>query len=126
MGTYQGRGIWAGSDPRYEIDRVALTGPERTALSRLEAVDRAKKRSTMLSPIDLLKIDAAIRLMPPAAGATVEDIARYLQSTLSLQGAGAATVICMLAVQTSGDYAPIDRKVLAGFAAKEMLTRAEE
>lgn len=124
MGVYK-NSIWKGPDLRYEFDPASVTRAQKDLVSRLQTIDRAKKQSTLVPPKDLLKIAEAIKKMPRASKANEGDVIRYLQRTQRLRGAGIPTVICMLAVETEGDYSPIDRKFSAGLLAKRKVTAGE-
>jgi hypothetical protein len=117
--------IWK-RDPRYDIDCASLSKKEFDIICRLGAVDIAKKQVPPVPSMELLKIYKAIKLLPPAKTATSTDIQNYLDNTINAYGAGIPTLICMLAVESNGDYPPMDSKFAAGFLAKGIITEAEE
>lgn len=118
-------GIWE-PDPRYAFDRESLSVADYRAIDRLAAVDVAKKQAPPVPVNGLLAIAEAIRQMPRAKDATPGRVCRYLEATICHHGVGIPTAICMLAVMTDGDYAPVDCKFVAGMRAKKVLSKADE
>jgi len=87
---------------------------ERKTISRLAWINAAKINVAPIAPAQLIAIGKAIKAMPKATKVKPKEISEYLEVGLEHDGAGIAIVICMLAAETGGEYAPIDRKVIAG------------
>ena len=117
------RGIWK-IDRRYRIAHSSLSESQLEAIFRLSSVDAAKKQIPPIAPADLLRIAERAGALPRARVATSEDIQDYLLESKCL-GAGIATLICMLAVESRGDYPPIDWKFAAGMRAKNKISDRE-
>jgi hypothetical protein len=118
------RGIWK-IDPRYRIAHSSLTESQLEAIFRLSSVDAAKKQIPPVAPGDLLRIAELVCALPPAGGASSDDIKEYLRQGSVYRGAGIATLICMLAVESAGDYPPIVRKFAAGMRARNKISDRE-
>lgn len=118
------RGIWK-IDRRYRISHASLSTRQLEAIFRLSSVDAAKKQIPPIAPGDLLKIAELAVALPRARAARSEDIEAYLREGSPILGAGIATLICMLAVESRGDYAPIDRKFAAGMRARNKISEAD-
>lgn len=118
------RGIW-NIDPRYRVAHSSLTKSQLEAIFRLSSVDAAKKQIPPVAPGDLLRIAELSHALPRAVTAKSEDIEQYLRQGSAFLGAGIATLICMLAVESAGDYPPIDRKFAAGMRAKSKISDLE-
>jgi hypothetical protein len=118
------RGIWR-IDRRYRIAHSSLRKSQLEAIFRLTSVDAAKKQIPPIAPRDLLKIAELVWALPRAAVVTSEDIEAYLRQGRVYRGAGIATLICMLAVESAGDYPPTDRKFAAGMRARNKISDRE-
>ena len=118
------RSIWR-HDDRYDIDPSSLSASEVATLCRLSSVDAAKKQVPPVPPKGLLAIAQAARLLPAVGRVSANQIAKFLESTVSIHGAGIPTVVCMLAVESEGAYPPMDRRVVAGLLQLRHITRAE-
>ena len=110
--------IW-NLDDRYAIDDILIGEAERQIISRLMSVDSAKTNTPPVPIKSLLKISAKAKRLPAAKKATTKRVAAFLESTLTLRGAGITTLICMLAVETNGRYPPMDRKFAQGLRKKK-------
>jgi hypothetical protein len=108
--------IWK-RDSRYAFDYGSASAADLAILRELGDVDRAKKQVAQVGPADLLKIAGLIDSLPRSAKVSQAQFARFLAQMTSLRGVGLPTAVCMLAVRTGGDYAPMDRKVAAGMRA---------
>lgn len=117
------RSIWV-HDERYDLNQ-SWTKEQLATISRLAAVDAAKKRIPPIGPRDLLKIEELARTMPASADVQVADVERFLNEVSQIRCAGVITAICMLSVLTDGDYAPIDRKVAKGLLSKGKISATE-
>jgi hypothetical protein len=120
---YRGRGIWE-IDRRYRIAHASLSARQLEAIFRLSSVDAAKKQIPPVAPGDLLRIAELAQALPRARAAKSEDIEAYLRKGKCL-GAGITTLICMLAVESAGDYPPIDRKFAAGMRARNKISEGD-
>jgi len=107
------RSIWR-HDPRYDVDHAALSASEVATICRLSSVDAAKKQVPPVPPRGLLAIAKAARALPAVGRVSANQICQFLESTVSIHGAGIPTVVCMLAVESEGTYPPMDRRVVAG------------
>jgi hypothetical protein len=107
------RSIW-GHDSRYDVDYAALSAAQAATICRLSSVDAAKKQVPPIPPNGLLTIAKAARELPAVGRVSANQIATFLESTVSIHGAGIPTVVCMLAVESEGAYPPMDRRVIAG------------
>ena len=107
------RSIWR-HDPRYDVDPSALSASEIATICRLSSVDAAKKQVPAIPPNGLLAIAKAARALPAVGRVSANQICKFLESTVSIHGAGIPTVVCMLAVESDGAYPPMDRRVVAG------------
>ena len=107
------RSIWR-HDERYDIDPSALSASEVATICRLSSVDAAKKQVPPVPPKGLLAIAKAARALPAVGRVSANQIVNFLESTVSIHGAGIPTVVCMLAVESEGAYPPMDRRVVAG------------
>lgn len=107
------RSIW-NTDPRYELDYSSLTEADVKTISKLAWVDAAKKNAPPIAAKSLLQISKAAKAIPSPKDVKAKEIEQYLQGGLDHLGAGIPTLICMLAVESNGDYPPIDRKFAAG------------
>lgn len=94
-------------------------------IARLSSVDAAKKQIPPIPPKQLLAISIAARAMPHAAKVQASDMTKFLEGGLKHHGAGIPTLVCMLAVESGGEFPPMDRKFAAGLAAKGKVTQAE-
>ena len=117
--------IW-NLDDRYAIDDILIGEAERQVISRLMSVDSAKKNTPPVPIKSLLEISAETKKLPVASKATSKKLAAYLESTLSLRGAGITTLICMLAIEKKGNYPPMDRKFAQGLRKKKVISKSEE
>jgi hypothetical protein len=118
------RGIWT-IDRRYRIAHSSLSKSQVETIFRLASVEAAKKQIPPIAPGDLLPIAELVCALPRAAVARSEDIEGYLRQGNQCRGAGFATLICMLAVESRGDYPPIDRKFAAGLRARNKISDRE-
>ena len=107
------RSIWR-HDERYDVDHSTLSAGEIATICRLSSVDAAKKQVPPVAPKGLLAIAKAARSLPPVGRVSANQIVKFLESTVSIHGAGIPTVVCMLAVESEGAYPPMDRRVIAG------------
>jgi len=117
--------IWQ-RDPRYDLDRSSLSAEDFETISRLGSVDIAKKQIPPVPGMALLEIYRSIKQLPAANVARAEHLHGFLVATLPFHGAGIPTLICMLAVESKGDYPPMDRKFSSGLRAQGVITGAEE
>jgi len=118
------RSIWR-HDERYDIDHVALSASEVATICRLSSVDASKKQVPPIPPKGLLAIAKAARLLPPVGRVSANQICKFLESTVSIHGAGIPTVVCMLAVESEGAYPPMDRRVVAGLRRLKRIGQAD-
>ena len=118
------RGIWK-IDRRYRIAHASLSARQLECIVRLSSVDAAKKQIPAIAPGDLLKIAELAEALPRARLAKSEAIEAYLREGSTCRGAGIATLICMLAVESAGDYPPIDRKFAAGMRARSKISEGD-
>ena len=88
-------------------------------------VDAAKKQIPAIAPGDLLKIAELAEALPRADVAKSEAVEAYLREGSTCRGAGIATLICMLAVESAGDYPPIDRKFASGMRARSKISEGD-
>lgn len=117
--------IWE-RDSRYVLDRASLSAKELETIARLSEVDVAKKQVPPVPALSLLAISSAAKKVIATRHVKIEDVQEYLDRTLIHHGAGIATVICMLAVESNGRFPPMDRKFAAGLRAREVISAAEE
>ena len=101
---------------------LALTDVELKSISRLAWVDAAKKNAPPIAATNLLAISKTAREMPSAASAEPRDVIHYLSRGSNYLGAGILVLICMLAVETDGDYPPMDRKFASGLRAQKKIS----
>lgn len=73
-----------------------------------------KKQVPSIPPKGLLAIAQAARSLPPVDRVSAMQVIQFLEGTLSIDGAGIPSVVCMLAVVSDGAYPPMDRRVVAG------------
>lgn len=119
------RSIWR-HDERYGIEYGRLGASDFETIARLASVDAAKKQIPPIPARQLLDISRLAKGMPPTADVTADQIAQFLLSGKDFHGAGVATLICMLSVESEGAYAPMDRKVAAGLKALGKITQMEQ
>lgn len=117
------KSIWD-FDPRYGIESVQIGDEERKTISRLMSVDAAKKNVPPVPINGLLEISKLAKKMPEAAKATEEDIENFIGSAKQFNGAGVPTIICMLSIETNGDYPPMDRRFSSGMERKRIVSKA--
>ena len=118
------RSIW--NPPKeYDLRSQDFTRAAVKVISRLGWVDAAKKQAPPLAAKALIAIGRAIDRLPRAREVKSEQIESYLQEGIKHLGAGIPVLVCMLAVKTSGDYPPIDRKVTTGLLALDLVTATE-
>ncbi|KZY33591.1 hypothetical protein A3754_08420 [Alcanivorax sp. HI0083] len=117
------KSIWD-FDARYGIDSAEIGDSERKTISRLMSVDAAKKNVPPVPISGLLEISNLAKGMPDAVSATKEDIENFIGLAKRFNGAGVPTVICMLAVETDGDYPPMDRRFSSGLEKKGIVSKA--
>ncbi|MDP1790297.1 MAG: hypothetical protein Q8L12_06935 [Methylibium sp.] len=118
------RSIWC-HDANYDFAPESWSPDDMAAISRLASVEAAKKRIQPIPINSLLAISRSAKQMPAASDATEEELVDFLTEGKAHQGAGVVTLICMLSVETNGDYAPIDRKVAAGLLAQGNISEGE-
>ena len=118
------RSIWR-HDPRYDVDPSALSASEVATICRLSSVDAAKKQVPAIPPNGLLAIAKAARALPAVGRVSANQICKFLESTVSIHGAGIPTVVCMLAVESEGAYPPMDRRVVAGLRKLGHISKAD-
>lgn len=118
------RSIWC-HDANYDFSPESWSRDDLAAIARLASVEAAKKRIQPIPIRSLLAISKSAKQMPAASDATEEQLAAFLTEGKRHQGAGVVTLICMLSVETNGDYAPIDRKFVAGLIAKDKISKCE-
>lgn len=118
------RSIWC-HDRRYDVDPSKWSTEDLNLISRLTSVEAAKKQIPPIAPSDLIQLAELARAMPKSIDVQRSELERFLQATSKLRGAGIITSICMLSVLTDGDYAPMDRKIAAGFFAKQKITQEQ-
>jgi hypothetical protein len=119
------RSIWD-QDERYKVDDISFSDVEKATIYRLMSVDAAKKNTPPIPLSGLLLISSLAKAMPKSEAAQSEDVESYLANVKEIHGAGIPTAICMLSVETAGDYPPIDEKFSAGMKASGVITEAEE
>jgi len=117
--------IW-NQDSRYAIDDISVGEAEQKVIARLMSVDSAKKNTPPIPIRSLLEISAKAKRLPAVKKATPKSVTAFLESTLTLRGAGITTLICMLAVETNGRYPPMDRKFAQGLRNKKVISKSEE
>jgi len=119
------RSIWT-HDARYDLPSAGFAPQESIVIARLMSVDSAKKQVPPIPPMQLLQISALAKKLPPAQSATKRDVEDYLSARHQLFGAGIAVMICMLSVESNGDYPPMDRKFAAGMRARGKIDQTQE
>jgi hypothetical protein len=119
------RSIW-NHDARYDLPPGGFSAQESAIIARLMSVDAAKKQVPPVPPTQLLQISALAKQLPPAGTATSTDIEGFLSTRHQFFGAGIAVMVCMLSVESAGDYPPMDRKFAAGMRARGKITQAQE
>lgn len=118
------KSIWD-QDLRYAVADVKIGKRERQVIARLMSVDAAKKNTPPIPIQGLLTISVLARAMPKAALATRTNVESYIANASAVHGAGIPTVICMLAVESNGDYPPMDEKFSAGLNKKGIISDSE-
>jgi hypothetical protein len=94
-------------------------------VSRLTGINAAKLNVTPVDPKSLLTISIAIESMPRCDRITRECLVKYLKGHMG-NGAGIKMLICMLAVETKGSYAPMDNKFAAGLRSRHRIDEEQE
>lgn len=113
------------TDTNYSVTEETFNQESCEIISRLAFVDAAKKNVPPIAINDLLRISNKAKELPESIKATAVDIQNYLDNTKNIKGAGTPTLICMLAIETGGDYAPIDRKFVSGLVSKNIITKSD-
>jgi hypothetical protein len=78
-----------------------------------------------IPPNGLLVIARKAKALPAAGRVSANHILKFLEATVSIHGAGIATVICMLAVLRNSSYPPYDQKVAAGLRKLGYISKPE-
>jgi hypothetical protein len=115
------RSIW-NHDTRYDFPMSGLSPQDLATVSRLMSVDAAKKRVPPIPPAQLLQISTLAKGLSKASTATQTEFESFLAKRHQFFGAGIAVLICMLSVESGGDYPPMDRKFAAGLRARGKIT----
>lgn len=119
------KSIWD-VDENYNIEKLPLDLETLKLISKLISIDAAKKNVPPVSLLDLLKISSAAKTMNTAKNVTIAEVEEFLESLLNIKGAGIPTLICMLAVESNGDYPPMDRKFSHGLYSKLKISSSEK
>jgi len=118
------KSIWD-TDGAYKLSGVVLDDEALKIIERLSSVDAAKKNVRPIPVASLLQISSEARKMPKAKDATIKDIENYLHTLDNIRGAGIPTLICMLSVESNGDYSPINRKFDLGLYRRRKISKRE-
>ena len=119
------KSIWC-QDSRYKVDDIEFNDEEKRVLSRLMSVDAAKKNTPPVPIKGLLEISKLAKSLPKANEIKNDEIETFISSAKKIYGAGIPTIICMLSVETEGDYPPMDRKFCSGLLNKKIITEQEQ
>lgn len=115
------RSIWM-DDPRYAVDYRTLVDGDLATIKQLARVDRAKKRISQVPAMGLLRIADLIKDLGSSRYCNWQALQAYLEASVPILGVGFPTAMCMLAVRTDGDYAPMDVKVATGMLALKKIS----
>lgn len=119
------RSIWD-QDERYKVDSISFSENDKATVARLMSVDAAKKNTPPIPISGLLSISTLAKAMPKSEVATMQHIEGYISGAEKIHGAGIPTAICMLSVETVGDYPPIDKKFSAGLKQAGVITEEDK
>jgi hypothetical protein len=120
----QRRSIWSHA-ARYARIFKSLNPEQRASVNRLAGINAAKLNVAPVDPNFLLAISKAIRRMPRCDRVTPGHLVDYFQSCNG-HGAGIKTLVCMLAVESKGAYAPMDNKFASGLRRRAVIDAKKE
>lgn len=117
------RSIWD-FDPRYDCNLADLSQDDLNDISLLRSIEAAKKQIPPATFHHLREIRDQLRRMPSPDDMSSDEFAQILRATVG-RGIGVKIAICMIAVWTHGQYAPLDNKIINCLARKGKLTKSE-